>query len=47
MFILGKIEMLLESHKPKTVENFASENLDASVVPKKAGRFFGPVPEFL
>lgn len=35
MFSLGKTEMLLGMHRNTAVENFVSENLDASVVLKE------------
>lgn len=40
LFILGKTQMLLGLHRNRVLENFASENLDVSVAPKAAGRFF-------
>lgn len=47
MFSLDKTETLPGMHRNTALENFASENLYASVVPKASGRFLDPVPEFL
>lgn len=47
MFSLGESEKLLGMLRNTALENFASENLDASVVPKPPGGFLDPVPEFL
>lgn len=47
MFSLGKSEKLLGMLRNTALENFAGDNLDASVAPKAPGGFLDPAPEFL